>query len=72
MMLKGYMVNHGITYEEMAQKIGVSVGYLSNIANGKKTNVNLDLFYKIVRETGMDANALLDDFMRLYRESLGE
>lgn len=70
MLLKGWMVERGVTLDELSQKLGVSVSYLSNVVNGKKALIKLDLFWKIKKETGLNTDELLEDFIRLHRESL--
>lgn len=48
-----------ISLVEFAGMTGISPGYLSQLENGKKTNPNLEVLQKIIKELELDLDMLL-------------
>ncbi|WP_078549291.1 helix-turn-helix domain-containing protein [Litchfieldia alkalitelluris] len=53
-MVRTYRAQKGYTLSEFAAKLGVSVGYLSNLENGKNVTIKLSILEKLQDELHID------------------
>lgn len=57
-------IKKNMTIKELAQKLGVSYQYISEIERGKRKSFSINLLIKISKELDLDTNELLDSFIK--------
>ena len=58
--IKHYLVDHDLVQSELAEHLGISTSYLSELLNGKKS-MTLKTLFAIADETHIDLRALVEE-----------
>lgn len=58
--IRKYRKNKGLTTLELAERLNVSVGHISNIENGKNDIFKLELLFNLTKELDIPLNNLLN------------
>ena len=58
--IKHYLVDHDLVQSELAEHLGISTSYLSELLSGRKS-VTLKTLFAIADETHIDLRALVEE-----------
>lgn len=59
-VIKHYLVDHDLVQSELAEHLGISTSYLSELLNGRKS-VTLKTLFALADETHIDLRALVEE-----------
>lgn len=66
--IKEFRIQQGLTTEELAEIVGISRTYLSQIENGKVNNISTKILVKLASALGKKVDDLIDDQFFSYFE----
>lgn len=56
--LQHYLIDHDLTQGDFAKTLGISISYLSELLNGRKS-ISLNILFSIAEETAIDIHELV-------------
>lgn len=56
--LQHYLIDHDLTQGDFAKTLGISISYLSELLNGRKS-ISLKILFSIAEETAIDIHELV-------------
>lgn len=56
--LQHYLIDHDLTQGDFAKTLGISISYLSELLNGRKS-ISLRILFSIAEETAIDIHELV-------------
>ncbi|MCH5300980.1 MAG: helix-turn-helix transcriptional regulator [Ruminococcus sp.] len=63
-------LNRGITQEQLAEKVDISINFMSLIENGR--NMSVEILVKISEALGVSVDYLLSDTIQLQSDTISE